>query len=214
MTLHCPNTYRREIHYGEALSWEPVGGADSFQAWARDHAGPGSRWIAAGGYDIAVNAAIEAVKTIPDIVITAEGLSLPWATIDRICALNVSVDIAPDIPVDGERFTTLPAREPLQVISYCDGKAIRIDRFRFPVEAASPIETIIEQDRKYLHELLKMRVETVLTGGKRIISDGDGATETYASVETIDRRVAEVRARIAWFETAAAGDPMPRNEYW
>ena len=43
---------------------------------------------------------------------------------------------------------------------------------------------------------------------------GEGIGEEFESVAVLDRRIAEVRSRIAWFEAAANGNILPRMETW
>ena len=43
-------------------------------------------------------------------------------------------------------------------------------------------------------------------------TEGDG--HELMELAALDRRVAEVRARIVWFDTAAAGNALPRAEFW
>ena len=51
-------------------------------------------------------------------------------------------------------------------------------------------------------------------GGHVKVSTPDGTQVERMSIAVIDRRISEVRARIAWFEQAAQGNTLPRAEYW
>ena len=53
-----------------------------------------------------------------------------------------------------------------------------------------------------------------LVGGHVKVRTADGTEVERIPIAVIDRRVAEVRARIAWFEAAARGNGLPRAEFW
>ena len=44
--------------------------------------------------------------------------------------------------------------------------------------------------------------------------EGEGVGDEYESLAALDRRIAETRARVAWFEAAAEGNALPRAEHW
>ena len=43
---------------------------------------------------------------------------------------------------------------------------------------------------------------------------GEGGGEEFESLAVLDRRIAETRAQISWFEAAAEGNNLPRAVYW
>ena len=191
-----PETFRHAISYGEQITWCPPDGTASYRAWTREEATTTSRWVEAGGFDIERDVAIDAPDgNLADLVLSALVASLPWAAVNLLAGEGV--------------------REALQIISYdTDGRAIRTDRYQVPVEMASDLDTIIAVETQYLGELLYQRQAATSTQGIRDLQLPDGRRETYASIEALDKRVQEVRARLAWFEAAAAGSVLPRNEYW
>ena len=42
----------------------------------------------------------------------------------------------------------------------------------------------------------------------------EGEGHELMELAALDRRVAEIRARIVWFDSAAVGNSLPRAEYW
>lgn len=193
---NAPETIRHAISYGEQLTWCVPDGAASYRAWTRAEATTTSRWVEAGGFDIEREVAINAPDgNLADLMLSAEMASLPWAAVDILAGEGV--------------------REALQIISYdSDGFALRTDRYQVPVSQAGDLDMIIAIETQYLGELLYQRQAATSTQGIRDLQLPDGRRETYASIEALDRRVMEIRARLAWFEAAAAGTVLPRNEYW
>ncbi len=83
-----------------------------------------------------------------------------------------------------------------------------------------------ERERRELESRAEIRnalhavvIDRALTGAagtssiKRRVS-GEGIGEEFESVAVLDRRIAEVRSRIAWFEAAANGNILPPMETW
>ena len=209
-------THKTIVEYGEAMSWQPCAGITSFQLWVRLDTSANTRWAAGGGYDIAAGTAIAAdaqVTPPPELAITVEGVLLPWEAVDRISSLNGQhlFEIEPGF---GTRETTVPVAEPMAVISYDGDRAIRRDLFRFPVEATTPIENIIEQDRQFLHDLLRARTNATFHGQHREIDLGASGKEVFTTPGALDQRIMEIRARLVWFEQAVARNVVPRIEFW
>ena len=73
---------------------------------------------------------------------------------------------------------------------------------------------IAAQERRTLQSLLLARDRRAGAGGIIKIDHGEAGAEEYESLAVLDRRIAEVRARIAWFEDAAEGNGLPRATYW
>ena len=105
--------------------------------------------------------------------------------------------------------------EVVQFIAYDgDGRAMQIDRFAVPAPNATDASTIAGQERRLLQTLLQARERAAGTGGVRKHDEGEGVGDEYESLAALDRRIAETRARVAWFEQAAEGNALPRAEYW
>ena len=105
--------------------------------------------------------------------------------------------------------------EIVQVISYDgDGKATTIDRYSVPAPSSTDANVIAAQERKVLQNLLVARETAASTGGRKKVGEETLGEVEYESLAVLDRRIAEVRARIVWFEQAAAGNVLPRQEYW
>ena len=64
---------------------------------------------------------------------------------------------------------------------------------------------ITAQERQTLQSLLVARDQAV--GRSGVIEMFEG--EKFESLAVLDRRIAECRARIAWFEAAADGNDLP-----
>lgn len=206
-----PNQHRLE--YGEVLSWEPPEGAAKFIAWTQPritvfddlgvgatesaYGGPAPAWTEAGGYDITADAKItpDGGAPLPGAEATATGVSVTWAALMALSQGLLS--------------------EVVQIIAYgTDGKAIQIDRYSVPAPSSTDASVIAAQERRVLQTLLVARETAASTGGKKRIGDSTLGEVEYESLSVIDRRIAEVRSRIVWFEQAAQGNALPRQEFW
>ena len=103
-------TERRSIFYGGRLNYEPPAEAVAYRVWTRaTPADPVSRWLEAGGYDIANDAAVAAPAgntALDELVTGRAGASVSWTGIDALAAHGVT--------------------EAVMVIAYeADGNAIR-----------------------------------------------------------------------------------------
>ena len=105
-------------------------------------------------------------------------------------------------------------REALMVVAYADGKAIQRTIFRIPAPSSIDPRVIAAQERLLLQSLLRTRDQRAGSGGVIKLDHGEAGAEEFESLAVLDRRIAECRARIAWFEDAAEGSPLPRAEYW
>ena len=100
------------------------------------------------------------------------------------------------------------------VVAYLDGKATHKTIIRTPpVSAIDPV-VIAAQERRTLQSLLLARDARAGAGGIIKIDHGEGSGEEYESLAVLDRRIAECRARISWFEQAAEGNDLPSATYW
>ena len=206
--------YRHEIDYGEDATWTPPAGAVKWLAWRKtalqsvmgDEPSPGysqyggdaPAWKEIGGYDIAGDAVIEAKDSVAsdfESIATAAGARVPWAA---LVGLGGGLD-----------------SEAIQFVAYgADGRAIRIDRYAVPAPNSTDAGTIAAQERRLLQTLLHSRERAAAQGGIRKIGAAEGTGDEFESLAALDRRIAEIRARVAWFEQAAQGNTLPRAEYW
>ena len=95
-----------------------------------------------------------------------------------------------------------------------DAKVMSIDRFRLPTPNSTDAGTIAAQERRLLQTLLNTREKVAASGGKAKVMQTEGDGHELMELAALDRRVAEVRERIVWFDTAAMGNALPRAEYW
>ena len=100
------------------------------------------------------------------------------------------------------------------VVAYAGGKAIQRTIFRIPAPSAIDPGVIAEQERLLLQSLLRTRDQRAGSGGVIKLDHGEAGAEEFESLAVLDRRIAECRARIAWFEDAAEGNNLPRAVYW
>ena len=206
-----PNQHR--IEYGEVLSWSPPEGAAKFLVWTQPritvfddlgvgatesaYGGAAPAWTEAGGYDITADEKITPSTGAPlaGAEATVAGVSVTWAAL-----MTLSQGLMTEV---------------LQIISYgTDGKAMQIDRYSVPAPSSTDASVIAAQERKVLQTLLVARETAASTGGKKRIGDSTLGEVEYENLGVIDRRIAEVRSRIVWFEQAAAGNTLPRAEFW
>ena len=202
---------RHDLEFGERLSWTPPAGASSFSVWVkspaytspessaeqadgRAYGGPAPTWVQVGGYDIDGDVALDVDNTMA-LAVGVTGLIVEW---DALLHLGDGFD-----------------PEPIQVVAYdVDVRAISIDRWALPHPSSTAAAVIAAQERRLLQTLLNARERAASTAGMQKIPVGEGQTEEFIDLGVLDRRVAEVRSRIAWFEQAAAGNSLPRLELW
>ena len=106
--------------------------------------------------------------------------------------------------------------EILQVTAHrIDSQLISIDVYALPAPTSINAASIAAQERRVLKNLLEMRLGlSALHAGHIKVSTPDGTEVERMDIGALDRRIAEVRARIAWFEQAAGGNIVPRQEHW
>ena len=198
-------TQRRvNLVVGEDLAYKARAGIGTYRVFKRekpdDHA---AGWVQAGGWSFAMEQALAGeldpdgmAYILPGLVVAEGGATLPWASVRALMALSGTV------------------AEGVQVVEYVDGKAVLVFRYVLPMGLGDPLDVILAQDRELLDLMVKQRTEIATTDGVRQLQLPDGRTEEYASIEVWDRRIMEVRARVAWLEQAQAGNVLPRMEIW
>ncbi len=191
--------YRHQIDFGERVHWTPPAGTAEFYVWSKLTADNAAmRWRRLGGWDIVRDAPV----LLPDAP-GGQGISISNA--------EVALDW-PDLLMlydgfDNEIFqiTTLNG----------EGRTVTRDVYSLPAPTSTNASTIAAQERRVLKDLLEMRLGlAAMHGGHVKVSTPDGTEVERMPIGLIDRRIAEVRARIAWFEQAAEGNSLPRAVYW
>ena len=209
-----------EIEYGEDAAYSPPTGADRWSCFRRTdimapmnmdqmanplvtHGGAPPTWASIGGWNIAADTFIPPTKTAGaphapasgfETVASAAGFTVTWDTIAAATANGL--------------------REALMVVAYESGKATHRTVYRAPASSAIDPAVIAAQERRLLQSLLLARDKAAGRGGAIKIDSGEGVGEEFESLAVLDRRIAECRARIAWFEQAAEGVTLPRAVYW
>ena len=209
-----------ELEFGEDASYSPPAEADRWSAFGRTdlmppmdnepsadmnitHGGAPPQWAIIGGYDIAADEFLPPSETRgqPHAPVTgfeeiasAAGFTATWETLAAAAATGL--------------------REALMVIAFVDGKATHKTIIRTPPVSAIDPTVIAAQERRLLQSLLLARDRRAGAGGVIKVDHGEGSGEEYESLAVLDRRIAECRARIAWFEQAGDGNALPRREYW
>ena len=190
-------TYRHDIDFGEALRWEPPAGTAEFFVWAKKTAdGSAMRWRRIAGYSLLTHQPVAVPESGGPIQIPGGRLDMAWSDL-----LMVFDGYDPEI---------------VQVTAHdADAKLISVDLFTLPAPTSTDPAAIAAQERRVLKDLLEMRLGLAgMHGGHVSVKTPDGTEVERMPIAVIDRRVAEVRARIAWFEQAAEGNTLPRAEYW
>ena len=211
-----------EIELGEDASYAPPAGADRWTAFRRTdlmpamglglsgggnpqvtHGGAPPTWATIGGWNIKTDTFIppsmdSGVPKEPspgfEGLASATGFTLSWDTLAAATAAGL--------------------REALMVVAYTAGKATGRTIFRVPASSAIDPTVIAAQERRQLMSLLQVRDQRAGAGGKIKQDHGEASGEEFESLAVLDRRIAECRARIAWFEAAAEGNDLPRAVYW
>ena len=210
-----------DVEYGEDTRYSPPPGADRWSAFSRTdilsslndeargshlitHGGHPPQWAIAGSWDIAAGVFIPPPSTTEspranvsgfEGAASAAGFAIEWASLAAA--------------------STSGLREVLLVLAYVDGKAISRTVFRTPASSAIDPVVIAAQERLVLQSLLRTRDQRAGAGGIIKHDHGEGIGRGIRDrLAVLDRRIAECRARIAWFEAAAEGNNLPRAVYW
>ena len=210
-----------EIEFGEDATYSPPADADRWSAFGRTdilstlndepgvnplitHGGHPPQWAIIGGWNVTADAFIPPPSTTPgqpranaagfEDAASAAGFAIEWDTLAAASSTGL--------------------REMLMVLAYEGGKAVKRTIFRMPASSAIDPAVIAAQERLTLQSLLRTRDQRAGSGGTIKQDHGEAGGEEYESLAVLDRRIAECRARIAWFEDAARGDGLPRAVYW
>ena len=209
-----------EVEFGEDTRYSPPTGAERWSAFSRTdilsalndepggnplitHGGHPPQWAIIGGWNVTADAFIPPPSTSgqPRANVTgfedaasAAGFAIEWDTLAAASSTGL--------------------REMLMVLAYEGGKAVKRTIFRTPASSAIDPTVIAAQERLLLQSLLRTRDQRAGSGGIIKHDHGEGSGEEFESLAILDRRIAECRARIAWFEQAAEGNNLPRATYW
>ena len=207
-----------QLEYGEDAVWTAPAGAAKWLAWrttdlqpvhnateldagGSGYGGAPPTWREIGGFDIAADSVIDDDNKDSGVVgfagiATAAGVTIRWAAL---------------VQLGGGLETAV-----VQIVAYdAAGRAMRIDRYAVPAPSSTAASVVAAQERRLLQSLLLSRERAASTGGVRKQAGTEGDTgDEFESLAVLDRRVAECRARIAWFEAAARGNALPRAEFW
>ena len=194
-------TTRHQIEFGESVIWTPPPGTGAFFAWGKHtEINSAMRWRRLAGWDVANNRSV----VIPDAP-SGRGVQLSSAQVAMIWT---------DLLVLFDGFDN----EIMQITTHADEAEMSLitrDVYMLPAPTSTNASTIAAQERQVLKDLLEMRLGLAgMHAGHVKVSTPDGTQVERMPIAVIDRRISEVRARIAWFEAAVQGDTMPRAEYW
>ena len=187
---------RHELEFGEMLHWTVPGGTAQYFVWrkaALDDASP--RWVQVRGFNVLNASRIDIAGESTTLTLDRTGITAAWQTL-----IGLFDGHDPEIAM-------VTAQGP-------NGRPMSIDRFALPSPNSTDASTIAAQERKLLQELLTARSAVAQTRGHAKVATPDGTQLERMELAALDRRVAEVRARIRWFELASQGNTMPRAEHW
>ena len=171
-------------------------GAACFIVWAKTVAADAApRWLQVAGYDAANDTPIAVTGQSTALAVASTGVTGDWQTLVGL-------------------FDGYNPQVVMVTAQDAQGRPMTMDRYSLPAPNSTDAATIAAQERKLLQKLLSAREAVAETGGHAKIKTPDGSELERVELAALDRRVAEVRARIVWFETAAGGNALPRAEHW
>ena len=129
---------------------------------------------------------------------------------DRLRARRQCGGVCHRVAHPGERDRS-GLREALMVVAYVNGRRhAQDDVYRVPAASAIDPTVIAAQERRTCCKAYCLTRDSGRGSGGIIKQDhGEGSGEEFESLAVLDRRIAECRARIAWFEQAAEGNDLP-----
>ena len=189
---------RHSIDFGESIAWTPGAGVSEFFVWSKVGTEDAAmRWRRLAGWDIANGATlvIPDAPAMPTLLLAGPAVALMWS---ELLGLFDGFD-----------------NEVLQITAHDgDGAMLTRDVFLLPTPTATNAATIAGQERRVLKLLIAQREKTYAVAGHQRLQSADGSVLEREPIAVLDRRIAEVRARVAWFEAAAEGNSLPRSEFW
>ena len=190
-------TQHHVINFGESLRWQPTESVVSFFVWGKRTADNSiMRWKRVAGFNVATGMRIPVPESSGNIIIPSGRIDMTWS--DLLIVFD---------GFDPELFQVTAHDEEMTVIS--------IDVFSIPAPTSTNASSIAAQERRLLKQLLEMRSGLAsMKSGHIKVSSPDGTEVELMPIAVIDRRISEVRARIAIFEQAAEGNDLPRATYW
>ena len=197
------------------MTWTPPARAVKFLVWTQprvlafsdaddtegfaegaSYGGAAPAWTEVGGFDITND-----TKIVPDtkgaplagFTAAADGVTVTWAAL-----LTLTQGLLTEV---------------VQIIAYgANGRATQVDLYSVPAPSSTDASVIAAQERRVLQNLLVARDRATGTAGVKVEGGEDGAE--FIELHVLDRRIAECRARVTWFEEAARGNTLVRAEFW
>ena len=190
-------TTHHQIAFGESLRWEPPTGTAEFYVWGKRTADNSiMRWRRVAGYSVVTGMKVTVPESSGNIAIPNGRIEMTWS--DLLIVFD---------GFDPELFQITAHDEDMRVIS--------IDIYSIPASTSTNASSIAAQERRLLKQLLELRSGLAgMSAGHISVKTPDGTEVERMEIAVIDRRVAEVRARIAWFESAAEGTALPGLSLW
>ena len=190
-------TTHHQIDFGESLRWEPPAGTAEFYVWGKRTADNSiMRWRRVAGYNVVTGMKVTVPESSGNIIIPGGSINMTWS--DLLIVFD---------GFDPELFQITAHDEDMKVISK--------DLYSIPAPTSTNAASIAAQERKVLQQLLAMRTGLAsMEGGHLRVTTPDGTSVERMEIAVLDRRIAEVRARIKWFELAAEGNTMPGLTVW
>ena len=190
-------TTHHHIDFGESLRWEPPPGTAEFYVWGKMTASNQiMRWRRVAGYNVLTSMKVSVPESAGNVSIPNGRIEMTWS--DLLLVFD---------GFDTELFQITAHDEDMRVISK--------DLYSIPAPTSTNAASIAAQERKVLQQLLAMRSGLAdLVGGHVKVKTPDGTEVERMPIAVIDKRISEIRARIAVFEAAAQGNDLPSAVYW
>ena len=190
-------TTHHQIDFGESLRWEPSDGVSQFFVWGKRTADNSiMRWKRVAGYNVETGMRVTVPESSGNIIIPSGRIDMVWS--DLLIVFD---------GFDPELFLISAHDADMRVISK--------DVYSIPAPTSTNSSSIASQERKVLQQLLEMRSGLAgMSAGHISVKTPDGTEVERMPIAVVDKRISELRARIAWFEAAAEGNHMPGPAYW
>ena len=188
---------RRSIEFGESFAWQPPANAASYFVWTKraSTADAAPRWSQRQGYDITAASDIMGIADPLTLVLRHDGFTVDWAALLEL-------------------FDGFDAEVAMVTALDDNGRLVERTVIALPAPNSTDASAIAAEERRILKTLLAQRADRSELGGYKSQADPSGTAVEFIELGALDKRIAEVRARIAWFEEAARGNPLPRLEAW